>query len=754
MKQSRESSRATSKAQRTPTPRIQVSELSVWTDFVWKMVNRTPGQVNRVFWDFPLPDGSRSTDEQHWVLLESCREVCWGMFSHGGWYGGTISVGSSHHMTTGFKEIFCWMNYRGFSDFGELTEDIWKEYLSDLPTLLLNRKRFYDDEYNLYGSTEADDCDYQEDENSDAEESDDDDTGEFGEVLSAEQAQGTEPKLNEEDKITYGQVSARIKTAYFIYAQKSRLEARGLPYVDSEPFAGRKLKAVASELAVLVVKRTPPLPDDIAQPLLKAALKWVDDYSPDVIRLQTTYLEAREAAVNSGLARATINKRVRDAIANFSFNADGVDKEPWRERLEAFNVLVQDGQETIYRQVETLRYFIIRVRTAAICILQYMVGLRSNEICGLEGGWNDEEGLPSCVFRRYSSCGLMEHFYLRGFVSKGKPGPQKVEWLLGCRPVGATYLPPPVRAVCVLERLFSPWRTLGDQTELVVHFIAGRGVPWHSKSISAFKVTTLIRNFKKFVASEVDFARLPLESKRGEDLTIYKQTGGRCITARQGRKTFAAYVLDVRTSLIPAVRQHFKHYSDATTESAYYPPEARLRNDVDDLIESETINFFVSAIQGEKLAGRMSEVIAEFFSRERFAGVEDYAERVRRVADIVTTHDLRIFFSDHGNCFIRANPLASRCRAASGTVSWSATTPDFSTRNPGMCGGCSCFAIDVTHFRFWAERQEHYGLAVRKAKRAGREQEFAVHKARYDQAGKVVAMLTPLMKEKEIGYGH
>jgi integrase len=713
------------------------------------MVNTTPGQTNRIFWDFLLPDGSRSTDKQHWILLESFREVCWGMFQDGGWYGATLSVGSAPHLSTGMKELFCWMNYRGFSHLGELTEEVWTQYHSDLPTLLLNRKRFYDDDENLYGSSEGDNEEFQEDDESVyAEDIVDDEASEFDHVLNAKQAEDTEADLDEDDRITYGQVSARIKTAYYVYAQRSRLQARGLPYSDLVPFAGRKVKAVAGELAAHVVKRIPPLPDDIVQPLLQAALKWVDHYSADVIRLQTTYLDARKTAVESGLARATINKRVREAIADFSFDAHGVDGEAWRDRLKAFNALIEDGRETIYRQVETLRYFTIRVRSAAVCILQYMVGLRSNEICGLEGGWNDQEGLPSCVFRRYSSSGLMEMFYLRGVVSKGKPGPREAEWLLGCRPAGATYLPPPVRAVCVLEKLFAPWRTLGGRPQLVVHFTSGRGVPWNSESISAFKVSTLIRNFKRFVSSEVDFSRLPFESKRGEDLSIYKQSEGRSILASQGRKTFAAYVLDVRTSLIPAVRQHFKHYNDATTESAYYPTEVRLRNEVDDVIESETINFFVSVVQGKRLAGRMGDVISQHFGRKRFADVKDYAECVRRVADIVTTHDLRIFFSDHGNCFIKAKPLESRCRAASGTVSWSATSPDFSIRNPGMCGGCGCFAIDVSHFGFWAEREEHYLMMVKKAKRAGREQEFAVHKARAGQAGKVVAVLTQFMTER------
>ncbi|ALX41970.1 hypothetical protein AQ610_05690 [Burkholderia humptydooensis] len=189
------------------------------------------------------------------------------------------------------------------------------------------------------------------------------------------------------------------------------------------------------------------------------------------------------------------------------------------------------------------------------------------------------------------------------------------------------------------------------------------------------------------------------------------------------------------------MRQHFKHYSEATTESAYYPTEARLRNEIEAVVSSETINFFVSVIQGKKLEGRMGDIIAKYFNEEQFTSASTFAELVDRVADVVTTHDLRIYFSEYGNCFIRANPLESRCRAASETIGWGATTPDFNIRNPGMCAGCGCFAIDSSHRIFWVKRYEHYSSMFKRALGAGHEHEFAVHKARADQAKKVLILL-------------
>ncbi|QPS42847.1 hypothetical protein I6G56_14815 [Burkholderia humptydooensis] len=713
----------------------------MWTDFVWRFVNTTPGQKNNIFWDFLLPDGTRSTDKQNKVLLESFREVCWGMLQDGGWYGRTFSVGSAVRMNVGVKELFCWMNYNGLTDLGELTREHWKQYLADLPTLIMDRERFYEDAQSLSDSCENIESVEEADEYDDTQDEDDEEARDFDQVLKGQKVEDDELALDDDDEITYGRVNNRVQTAYLIYAQRARVHARGFPCCDLLPFSGRKLADVTGEIARYVIKRIPPLPDEISHPLLEAALAWVDLYSTDILALQTSYLDARTDALARGVSRAQATKLGREAIADFSFTARGPDGAPWREKLESFNVLIQDGHDTTYRRVETLRYFCNRVSSAATTVLQYMVGLRGNEICGLEAGWDEQEGLPSCVVRKYSSSGLLEMFFVRGLVSKGRPSPQNDDWLLGCRPAGATYLPPPVRALCVLEKLFAPWRKLGERTELIVSFSASRGVAWLPSSIGRFTVGALRRGFKNFVLSELDVSRLPLESKRGEDLTAYIQTKGRNILPSQGRKTFAAYILDARSSLLPAVRQHFKHYSEATTESAYYPTEARLRNEIEAVVSSETINFFVSVIQGKKLEGRMGDIIAKYFNEEQFTSASTFAELVDRVADVVTTHDLRIYFSEYGNCFIRANPLESRCRAASETIGWGATTPDFNIRNPGMCAGCGCFAIDSSHRIFWVKRYEHYSSMFKRALGAGHEHEFAVHKARADQAKKVLILL-------------
>ena len=743
---------------------LKVSSVSYWKDFKWKFENATPGQVNAVYWDFLLPDGSRTSDESNYVLLESFREVVWGMLTDGGWWGKTLSVGSADSLGSGCRDLWQWMNFRGLRDLGDLSSRVIEKYLEDLPLLLLHRSDFYKlasapvagldeldevDEYESFGcgdTTEKSDGMQVDPEFSEGE----GETAMQGENQAHTYSSSEAPENDgDHDEITYAQVSIRIFFIYFIYAQRERVMSRGLPCFDSVPFDGRKARDVVRTIAKFVTNRIPPLPDEVAYPFLAAAFAWVDDYAPDVLALQKIYLHHRKKILKKGHSRAFAKRIASEAVKNFSFRATAPDGKPWREGLDAFNLLPQGEVELAYRRVETIRYFIARARTAAIVLLQYTAGLRPNEICGLKGGWKKSTGLPKCVKIRTSKSGLVEMFFVEGLVSKGRDQPESADWLIGCRPSGSQFLPPAVRALILLEKLFSPWRALGKRRELVVGFTASRGLAWVPSSVGWYPAYALARDLKLFVRSEVSLADLPTESARGEDLTRYINSRGTCIIPSQGRKTFAAYILEARPVLLPALQQHFKHYNKATTESAYYPTEVRLRGEIDAVIASETIRFFVSVVQGKKLAGRMAELVSTYFRSDEFSGISDYAELTRRVTATIEMHGLRIYFSDHGNCFIHANPLASRCREASGTVDALNIAPDFRTRTPGMCSGCGCFVVDATHIGFWDQRFHSNSLIGAQAKARGREHEFAVHEARAEQAKKVLGYLGIALREVE-----
>ncbi|MFM0396302.1 hypothetical protein [Paraburkholderia phytofirmans] len=606
--------------------------------------------------------------------------------------------------------------------FGQLTPSKLDEFVDDLPLLLVDRSKFYGE--RPISSRSLD-------------ESIAEDVSEETQFeLTDEETDSTlnSKAIGAEDKFTHGQLAMRIVIVYFIYAQSKRLIDRGLEPMPEVPFNGKKAEKVTGAILPTVIRRIPPLPDEVALPLLAAAIKWVEHISEDVIVLQRRYLRVRHRCQTENLQPPVQLQKCNEIICRFRFRCLPGEGNPWREAIswETAENPVWGGVKLAPTQV--LRNLIFFTREAAALLLWFLVGIRTSEICSLEGSAQDNTNLPPCVLSRPSKSGLLEIFYLKGLVSKGRKKPEQHEWVLGSRPYGAAWEPLPVKAIRVLQRLFQPWREFSGQTRLVLTFTQAKSLPWTKSTVKPIRASRLLRGTKHFMYSEVDLSNLPDTSLRGENLKQYRDSSGLFIRPQQGRKTFAAYILDTRRSLLPAVSDHFAHFDEEVTERAYYPSHAKQRNEFDSVLFSETVAFFVEAVRGRKIAGKMAESIKDYFSGSEFTEAPNLADLEHRVARIVVAHDLRIFFADHGKCCIRANPKASLCRKATNAASWNTITPDFAARSPGMCAGCGCFAIDSDHLPFWQNRLASQIVFYEQAKERGYEREYRVHLARAEQA--------------------
>lgn len=696
---------------------MKVSDLSAWTDFFWRFKPTSPGSIARLGWDFILPDGRQSTDPEHVVLLESFREVIWGMLTRMSWYGRRLKVGSANTFGVGMRDLFRWMVYRGLRSFEELTSEQQLAYLEDIPSILSNRSRFYGQGLGTEEYVEED-----------------------GALDVSDDALFLKPKEDLEDQLTYCRIALRVNTFYFIYAQSEALAERGLPLAADEPFGGRSANEVIRELADYIVNRIPPLPDEVALPLLQEAMAWVEEKAVDVLQLQTVFLERHGSAIAAGLSQQRAIFHATRAIQRHTFTTLRGHSEPWRGRLERCVVEHPEHGEATLNPVDVLRAMIFTLRAACILLIQYMAGLRAGEVCSLQGGWRTSDEFPNCITVRLSKSGIVELFFVSGIAAKGRDQPQAEEWLVGCRPAGSTHVPAAVRAVMVLDSLFKPWREAAQIDELVVQFSQPRSLPRSPEHVGRFTVNALDRDIKRFVFSEIDLSELPDTNSSGEDLATYRESRGLCIRSHQGRKTFAAYMLESRTSLLKAVSQQFKHMHSAMTEAAYFPAVSRLRKETETYRMAETIAFFVDAIEGMPVYGRMAELINQYFGTEEWQSAGSRAELESKVAELVRVHDLRIFFSDHGKCLIKANPLESRCRDAGDGASWAADTPNYAARSPSMCAGCGCFSVDRSHLPFWKRRHQEL-VTVMKSADPSRSHEFRVLALRATQAQKILRTL-------------
>lgn len=743
--------KASNKADAAAVPRdpmFKVSAQSHWRERHWILgAPHRGGRPISFRWDFPLHDGSESMDAEHVVLLESFREVLHGMLHRHSWWGPPLAIGSSIQFSVGMRDLFRWMVFNGHKSFATLDLDAQNKYVADLPFILTSRADFYQVDIRdsvpdflsdeSLPSLEADGTDAT---TSSADRLEDEfifDDEDESDVLSEEVCASV-------DSFSYGQASHRVNIIYYVFAQRDLLSERGLPILESEPFGGHSSSHVTSQLATYVQNRIPPLPDEVSFPIVKAAMSWIEYKAKDVQALQALYFGAVERAEQLGLSKEPRARLIFESLSSYQFSLSPKTGQPWRDSLIGEQAYDPEYGDVDLGQLQVLRQLLFKVRDAALILLNYLVGVRPGEACSAEVPPN-ETGLPSCISMKLNTSGTLELFFFEGVRTKGATSPRNEGWVAGCRPSGSKVLPLAVKALAVVEELWAPWRKMANTDRLFLTFSQPKSLPRDPAFVQPVYTDTSNKGTRKFIFSEVDLSGLPNVNARGEELWKYRDTQGLCIKNSHWRKTFAAFVLESRTSLLPSVRQHFKHMSDSMTESGYFPAVYRLRQDADSARVAATVNWFSMALDGLPLLGAMAKVVDEWFDQEglRTLGL---AEREEALTRAVLTHDLRIYFSDHGNCLIRARAPHAQCRRATGTDGWASVIPDFAVRTPGMCAGCGCFAMDISHVEFWVTRRDEADAALAGIPAASHG-EFRVISARRQQAEQVLKLVDRRSRE-------
>jgi integrase len=193
-------------------------------------------------------------------------------------------------------------------------------------------------------------------------------------------------------------------------------------------------------------------------------------------------------------------------------------------------------------------------------VLQGLTGMRASELIGLEAADLTENGSPVCLRSRLTRDGAFEVFELHGKTTKGRK--RQTYWVIGARPTGSSYEPPPVRAVRVLARLLEPWRRLGGRTTLLVTFSSAKGLPRQKGSIGRVYSGTLTYWQKEFCNEHVDLTGVP-------DAVLRVKPAHMSLRGHRWRPTFAVYMYRVHSGLVPALADHFKHSAQVMTEHGY-----------------------------------------------------------------------------------------------------------------------------------------------------------------------------------------
>jgi integrase len=426
----------------------------------------------------------------------------------------------------------------------------------------------------------------------------------------------------------------------------------------------------------------PYTPDEIAVPLVSAALRLIGTPADDVIALWQQAQGAYDEALAAGVSQTKAGFAVVDAIADFAFATLPGEDKPWHPAPVA--------------STKQVRALVSRIGEACFIVVAYLIGARASEILGLQAG---------CIERHPSADGTEQFAYLAGRIYKtarsadGDPH----RWVA----------PAPVeRAVTVMEQLSTPMRLRSQRAELWLSF-SSTGLIGPAARIELPDVRTIITRLNEGFAT---FIGLP--SYRGEPWHL---------NTHQGRKTFARFVGKRDRTGLDALRSHFGHVSRVMTDLGYVGTDFVLDELIDRHARDETrhaLEELLTAVSLGGSAGRMIAARSGFRGRTRDGNVQAYVDF------LMAETDLRLGVCDWGYCVYRSE--TSACLGGE-------KGPNPALRTQSVCVTCANFAVTVKHRPVWEARRAQ-NVSVMRSLTLDPES-FALAEARVEECNRVLAQL-------------
>lgn len=669
-----------------------VSSRSQWKDSVWYLDYDHEGihsTYSSVRWDFDLPNGQRLTDPQWSDLLDSLKRFTWSLIVDRQ-EGTPLKVLTLHRQSFIIRWLVAFMAGNGIASLNEIKNEMSWSIFSEY----------------------VDDC------------------------------------VDKGDDLNESRIRSFVAVFRLLREQAPLLERIGAQHLPEDPFDGQSASEVARQMEARISARIPPLPDEVALPIMAAADRLIWKPADEIIELFDSYISVRFSS--KAIRVGTRMRRARILVKGYQFSTLPGESEPWRapiQDMESIAFSPAKGVRKIWRKsMRELHQLVLDLRNACVIVLQSQTGMRIGEIASIKGGWNSVTGMPACIVVRKSRTGLNELFFIKATLYKTREAPEEAEWLVGMRPMGSSDVPTPVRAIEVLHRLFDHSRKskgVGEEDANLIMSIARNGAnPIDESGIgySSSYTYQLWNGQKEFAARYVDLSALRDVNERGEDLRAYRESCGTILRTHQWRKNYAQYLWRVDNRMIPAIAQQFKHLSLAMTEEAYIGNDPTLLSEFDSLRTRSSVDLFRAWARGEQpatghLAKRLrmhQEEVANLVSGRSSSEADDIIERY------VIENDLRIWFAVHGKCMIGFDPEAARCHGVAGTSSWQNKRPNYRTREPSICAGCPCFYVDHDHKDYWTRRYVENAKLWATSKHNSNQGEYRISRSRAEQAAAVL----------------
>lgn len=522
-----------------------------------------------------------------------------------------------------------------------------------------------------------------------------------------------------------------------LFAQRSAMAELKLEFLPEPPFDGMSIYEVVRDVMGLPNDgKLAPIPDEVAVPVLSRAYRWVSVGANDVIELQRQVL-----ACYGSLPRQQADSLASDVIRDFRFSLDPSTDKEWHPPIAARTRTMIDGRQVALNHLQAFRRLVLEMQAACAICIQGGIGIRAHELLAFQAGRPLDKEIPSIVQTRKSSDGLMELFFVSGITAKREVS--KTEWLAGIRPLGASALPPAVKALDVVDVLMRPWRELGSKTEMFVSFSAAKGLPRSASSIGNMLACANTYAQKEFALNAL------LEAGLSESDAF---SSARRVRGHRWRTTFALFVFRTSPSLLMALRDHFKHVSDAVTEQGYIGNDAGLLDSVESERVQETGRMMLQISMGQVVGVGTLHHLA----KKHMEGLKSQIEAsegdtpIEKAVAFVEMADIRIYNGPYSACFMAINPAQSTCNEMSGIPELARLRPDFAQRSPTVCAGCACAWILPEHREFWQRRLVENEELVRKERGSEFFAEYSIAAARVKQS---LAIINALDRREKSAHG-
>jgi len=391
------------------------------------------------------------------------------------------------------------------------------------------------------------------------------------------------------------------------------------------------------------LERWAPIPIELATPLIKDALQWVEVGGRITNRLQREVKLLIGSTV--GKNRKEIYRMTARAYETVSASADYL----------SLTALVGENTDV----VNTLRSARKLTDGAVIVLILLLTGVRISELASLQCG---------CVSEKVHDNGT-SYLYMSGVAAKKKGLARK--WVV----------PNVIRdAIGLLEERHG-WRACSKENSPLFTSFAGNGANVRSTTrMTRTSSTTLYKLFCKFAYS----------FHRDEPFPTNRR-----LHPHQARKTFARFVMCRDKRALGALVQHYGHLYGAVLDGAYVGSDIDLQEILDEESRADLAEGLMDLLMSESLGGKagraLTEVRANMRERLQFGG----KTAIENVVNAMISQGIRLAPCDWGYCLYDQEMSACQGDQAG---------PNPVNRCPSTCSSCTNFVITEKYRPWWEDR--------------------------------------------------